>query len=47
MRITLLSFFLSVVMAAMAGCPEVKLKVKRLPNLNVPRAGHAVFVVNG
>jgi len=46
-RITLLLFLLPAIMTAMAGCPEVKLKVKRLPDLNVPRAGHAVFVVNG
>lgn len=25
----------------------VKMEVQRLPDLNIPRAGHAVFVVNG
>ena len=39
--------FLSAVVAAVAGCPEKKLKAVRLPDLNVPRAGHSVFVVNG
>ena len=46
-RITLLLFLLPAIMTAMAGCPELKMEVKRLPDLNVPRAGHAVFVANG
>lgn len=29
------------------GCPEVKLQVEQLPDLNIPRAGHEVFCVNG
>lgn len=28
-------------------CPFVKIEVERLPDLNVPRSGHSVFVVNG
>ena len=28
-------------------CPEVKLQLERLPDLNIPRAGHQLFFVNG
>lgn len=28
-------------------CPEVKLQMEQLPDLNIPRAGHSVFYVNG
>lgn len=28
-------------------CPEVKIDVERLPDLNIPRAGHSLFFVNG
>ena len=28
-------------------CPEVKLQVEQLPDLNIPRAGHSLFFVNG
>lgn len=28
-------------------CPEVKIKTEQLPDLNIPRAGHEVFCVNG
>ncbi len=28
-------------------CPQVKVEVKRLPDLNTPRAGHYTFCVNG
>ncbi len=28
-------------------CPVVKIKAERLPDLNVPRVGHSVFVVGG
>lgn len=28
-------------------CPEVKIEVERLPDLNIPRAGHTLFSVNG
>lgn len=30
-----------------ATCPVVKLEAVRMPDLNVPRVGHSVFVVNG
>lgn len=30
-----------------ASCPEVKLQMEQLPDLNIPRAGHAVFFANG
>ena len=30
-----------------AECPEVKLQVEQLPDLNIPRAGHQLFYVNG
>ena len=30
-----------------ATCPVVKMEAVRLPDLNVPRVGHSVFVVNG
>ncbi len=28
-------------------CPEVRIEVEQLPDLNIPRAGHEVFCVNG
>lgn len=28
-------------------CPMVKIEAERLPDLNIPRTGHSVFVVNG
>lgn len=28
-------------------CPKVRMEVRRLPDLNVPRTGHSVFCVNG
>jgi len=28
-------------------CPVVKIEVERLPDLNIPRAGHETFIVNG
>ena len=28
-------------------CPEVKLQLERMPDLNIPRAGHQMFLVNG
>lgn len=28
-------------------CPVVKVEVERLPDMNVPRSGHSVFVANG
>lgn len=33
--------------AAQASCPLVKMKVERLPDLNMPRAGHSVFYADG
>ena len=30
-----------------AGCPEVRIEVKQMPDLNIPRAGHQTFCVNG
>lgn len=30
-----------------ARCPEVRIEVKQLPDLNIPRAGHQTFCVNG
>ena len=29
------------------GCPLVKIEAERLPDLNIPRSGHSVFVANG
>lgn len=28
-------------------CPEVRIEIEQLPDLNIPRAGHEVFCVNG
>ena len=28
-------------------CPEVKLQMEQLPNLNIPRSSHSTFFVNG
>ena len=28
-------------------CPEIKVEAERLPDLNIPRAGHELFYVNG
>lgn len=33
--------------SVMTTCPEVKLEVERLADLNIPRAGHELFCVNG
>ena len=33
--------------SVMTTCPEVKLEVERLTDLNIPRAGHELFCVNG
>ena len=46
-KLTLLLLLLPVVVTAMGGCPEVKLQAVQLPDLNVPRSGHSLFVVNG
>ena len=50
--ICLLLLLTSRVMARQEGskqmlCPQVKIEVERLPDLNIPRAGHQVFCVNG
>ena len=36
-----------VVMAEDKTCPAVKLSMERLPDMNVPREGHALFCING
>lgn len=33
--------------ATVARCPEVRIEVKQMPDLNIPRAGHQTFYVNG
>jgi AraC-like DNA-binding protein len=33
--------------ATVARCPEVRIEVKQMPDLNIPRAGHQTFCVNG
>ena len=33
--------------ASQDSCPKVRMEVRRLPDLNVPRYGHATFCVNG
>ena len=54
LHIILLSITLVVTTRTMAtsvdkttDCPFIKIEVERLPDLNVPRSGHSVFVVNG
>lgn len=39
--------FLSVVLLAAAMCPQTKIQVERLPDLNMPRACHHTLCVNG
>ena len=49
-RLLTLSLFWMCCAAAVANvtrCPEVKLQVVRQPDLNIPRAGHMVFMANG
>lgn len=41
------SWAVAVTDSVKAGCPEVKLQVEQLPDLNIPRAGHSLFFVNG
>ncbi|MBR1803574.1 MAG: helix-turn-helix domain-containing protein [Muribaculaceae bacterium] len=38
---------LSLAMAAQASCPVIKLDVERLPDMNVARAGHCAFCIDG
>ena len=40
------SFVLPMV-AQQQACPVVQIETERLPNLNIPRAGHAMFYANG
>ena len=53
LRLLLPSALLFMVLAAGAvrapqdSCPKVRMEVRRLPDLNVPRTGHAAFCVNG
>ena len=44
--LTLLSVVLPVE-AQQQTCPVVKIEVEQLPDLNTPRAGHALFYANG
>ena len=51
LSLTLALFILAVPAAAVEGrrdtCPKLRMEVRRLPDLHVPRSGHAVFCVNG
>ena len=44
---SLLSIVLPVVAQQQEACPVIKLEAERLPDLNIPRAGHALFYANG
>ena len=44
---SLLSIVLPVVGQRQEACPVIKLEAERLPDLNIPRAGHALFYANG
>jgi AraC-like DNA-binding protein len=44
---SLLSIVLPVVAQQQDACPVIKLEAERLPDLNIPRAGHALFYANG
>lgn len=46
LHISLFTFH-SALAGAQTPCPVVKIEAVRLPDLNVPRVGHSVFVVNG
>ena len=43
----MLSIVLPVVAQQQDACPVIKLEAERLPDLNIPRAGHALFYANG
>lgn len=49
----LILFFMSLLATSPAGgadkvkCPVIKVEVERLPDMNVPRSGHSVFMANG
>ena len=45
--LSLLSIVLPVVAQQQEACPVIKLEAERLPDLNIPRAGHALFYANG
>ena len=45
--LTLLSIVLPVAAQHQEACPIIKLEAERLPDLNISRAGHALFYVNG
>ena len=44
---SLLSIVLPVAAQQQEACPVIKLETERLPDLNIPRAGHALFYANG
>lgn len=46
-RLRLLLFLLLPLTVLASTCPEVKLQPQQLPDLNIPRMGHSVFVING
>ena len=46
-RLRLLLFLLLPLTALASTCREVKLQPQQLPDLNIPRVGHSVFVING
>ena len=46
-RICVLLLLLLPLTATAEDCPKVKLQVERLPDLNIPRGDHSVFVANG
>ena len=45
--LSLLSVVLPVAAQQQEACPVIKLEAERLPDLNIPRAGHALFYANG
>jgi AraC-like DNA-binding protein len=46
-KLRLLLFLLLPLTVWASTCPEMKLHPQQLPDLNIPRAGHSVFIVNG
>ena len=45
--LSLLSIVLPMAAQQQEACPVIKLETERLPDLNIPRAGHALFYANG
>ena len=45
--LSLLSIVLPMAAQQQEACPVIKLEAERLPDLNIPRAGHALFYANG